>query len=130
MCDGTTAPADRSTQRSVNYVRTDLELVAAGWADLTDGTIHHPINRDENGDTFACGSGCLPWTNVKTDGTCRNGSICISGNRHCNGWTYGGGLCGTADGRKGDVSRTDFGWTDGSSGLCSSPAEKHYCIEQ
>lgn len=66
------------------YVLIDGTLVANNWDDLTDGTLQHPINLDENGDlrevdvwtgTLANGDGsefyCDDWTDdwIDTLGT-------------------------------------------------------------
>ncbi len=141
LCDGVTAPSDRSTKNTVPYKRTDGATIANNWTDLTDGGIQNAINRDESGS--GVGSPYLPWTYVQTNGTCDNESYLSPGSGPCpafsncpmqcannggnNGWTSSSGW---VQGSKGDVNSTGGGWTDGVTGLCSTPSERFYCIEQ
>ena len=144
LCDGVSSPATRSFHATVPYRRTDGALIANSWADLTDGNIASPINRTETGADVSATSPFLPWTYVTTAGTCDNetylspGSgpcpafancktICANNNSGSNGWTSSSGF---AQGSKGDVNATGSNWTDGVTGLCSTPGERIYCIEQ
>lgn len=143
LCDGITAPADRSLKASVPYRRTDGALIASNWADLTDGSLANPINRDQHGNDLSATSPFLPWTYVTSAGTCDDETYLSPGSGPCpafsncktncannganNGWTSGSGL---AQGSKGDINATNGNWTDGVTGLCSTPAERIYCIEQ
>lgn len=143
LCDGVTAPADRSVQATVPYRRTDGALIALDWADLTDGSLANPINRNEFGGDLSATSPFLPWTYVTSAGTCDNETYLSPGSGPCpafmncksncasdggnNGWTSSSGL---AQGSKGDINATNGNWTDGVTGLCSTPVERIYCIEQ
>jgi hypothetical protein len=143
LCDGVTAPANRSFHATVPYRRTDGALIANNWADLTDGSLANPINRTESGLNVSAASPFLPWTFVTTAGTCDNETYLSPGSGPCpafsncklncannggnNGWTSGSGF---AQGSKGDVNATNGNWTDGVTGLCSTPHERIYCIEQ
>ena len=65
------------------YVRVDDVKVAANWADLTDGTILHPIEADEQGGRpRSAGPGAIieVWTGTDGDGTLR------SAGQTCNDW--------------------------------------------
>ena len=143
LCDGVTAPADRSVRATVPYVRTDGALIAFNWTDLTDGEIANPINRDEFGTEVSWLVDSLPWTYVKPDGSCDDATYLSPGSGPCPAFSHcklncaeGGGNDGWtssslwAQGAKGDVNLTNTFWTDGVTGLCSSPNERLYCIEQ
>jgi hypothetical protein len=143
LCDGVTAPIDRSLHATVPYVRTDGGIIARGWTDLTDGFIDLPINRDEFGNDVSTLAPFLPWTNVTTSGACDRDEYVSPGSGPCpafskcplncaddganNGWTTSSLW---AQGAKGDVNFTDHNWTDSVTGLCSVPPERIYCIEQ
>lgn len=144
LCDGTDSPASRSNQHAVPYVRTDAAQIAASWADLTDGSISNPINRTENGTDVSGSAPFLPWTYVTTSGTCDNETYLSPGSGPCpafsncptncdnngsgtSGWDSSSGF---VQGSKGDINATGGLWTDGVTGLCSTPAERIYCIQQ
>jgi hypothetical protein len=143
ICGNAGAPATRSLHATVPYRRTDGSLIANNWADLTDGSLANPINRDEFGNNLSATCPCLPWTHVNPDGTCAGHTYLSPGSGPCpafqncprncandggnNGFTSSSGF---VQGDKGDFNRTDGGWTDSNSALCSTPAERIYCIEQ
>jgi hypothetical protein len=143
LCDGVTSPATRSFHATVPYRRTDGALIANSWTDLTDGSIANPINRSESGGDLSGTSPFLPWTFVTTAGTCDNETYLSPGSGPCpaftnckmncaknggnNGWTSSSGF---VQGSKGDINATNGNWTDGVTGLCSTPQERIYCIEQ
>src|SRR5262245_41794391 len=142
LCDGTIGPRSRSTHASVPYVGTNGALIAKNWADLTDGTLSNPINRNESGVQVSLGLDSLPWSYVRSDGECDDATYLSPGSgpcpafQHCKlncaepfraGWTSASPL---AQGGKGDVNQTNRFWTDGVTGLCSTPSERLYCIEQ
>jgi hypothetical protein len=68
--------AERLAHATVPYKRVDGSTVADDWADLTDGSLDHPINITEGGDTFVCSgvgpfsNGCV-WTSTEPDGSAR-----------------------------------------------------------
>ncbi|MCC6849252.1 MAG: hypothetical protein IT294_12185 [Deltaproteobacteria bacterium] len=143
LCALGASPATRSTHASVNYRRTDGALIANNWIDLTDGAIANAISRDEYGNDVSASAPFLPWTYVNTAGACDNETYLSPGSGPCpafsncptncandggsNGWTSSSGW---AQGSKGDINATNGNWTDGATGLCSTPAERIYCIEQ
>ena len=47
LSDTTNSPSTRFTHWPLGYVRVDGVMVASSWADLTDGSLTAPINRDE-----------------------------------------------------------------------------------
>ncbi len=99
--DGIKGPADRfDTAFSGVYELTDGAHVAKfGWVDLTDGDLHHSIDRDENNNAVTPVS---VWTNLNSLG----GKLAED---HCNGWTSG-----STDylGRLGVTSLADYHWTN------------------
>jgi len=128
LSDGTTSAASRFTHRELPYALVDDTIVAYGWDDLTDGSLLHPINLDENGNLVEE----TVWTN-----TTESGGIWGPVN-HCINWTseapgeFGGIGTGVATDEKWTVyiytfdGTLDEGWpcwdTDNPQGL--------YCFEQ
>lgn len=75
-------PSVRMTHFSGSYRLVDGTLIAMDWADLTDGTLAHPINLDQNGEMVSPPQVCEGhevWTNTKPDGT-------PFSNNDCGGW--------------------------------------------
>ena len=115
-------PAARMNHFPGPYRLIDGALVANGWADLTDGTLAHPIDLNEEGlpiaAVFVC-EGNEVWTNTKPDGTPRS-------NTDCDGWQQVTGISTT-----GRHSAVDQAWTQ--SGCiqvdCGSPLPI-YCVQQ
>jgi hypothetical protein len=142
LCDGSIGPRSRSSHSSVPYLTTDGGLIAKNWADLTDGSLARPINRDESGVQVSPVLDALPWSYVRADGECDDAVYISPGSGPCPafqrcklncaepfraGWTSASPL---AQGGKGDVNLSNGFWTDGVTGLCSVPKERIYCIEQ
>lgn len=146
LCDGRTAPATpgRCNQAGVPYLRTDGARIADDWANLTDGSLLlNSINRDEFGTAVVWFVDSLPWTYVTPWGTCDDATYLSPGFGPCpafhrcklncaddggdNGWTSDSLW---AQGAKGDVNLVTTFWTDGATGLCNTPKERIYCIEQ
>jgi hypothetical protein len=100
------------------------QLIANNWADLTDGTLAHPIDADESGDlpqlAGICG-GQEVWTNTRADGTPRTTT-------DCGGWTS---AAVSAESNAGEWTAADSSWTESGciSVTCSTPASI-YCFEQ
>jgi len=106
ISDETSNPANANTffqSASFYFLVTNLFVtftIAGDFADLTDGTIINPINRDENGDLV---SGNLNvWTNTNTDGTTFGiGSDCMNWNSNSP----------DNEAQVGDASATNNEWT-------------------
>ena len=106
-------PDSRFTKTN-RYVRTDGTLVASTWADLTDGTLLAPIDRDENGDPVSD----FIWTNVDSAGQQETATV------DCSEWNSAGG-----NGRVGSTSETDGDWTAISADSCAQQ-NRLYCFGQ
>ena len=115
LSTGSVNAKDRIPQAEYRLI-DGVTVVAVGKADLSDGSLLHAIDMDENGATV---SGPYAWMHT---GTIANGT---ARGWDCSGWTAGGvestwlGLCSLSDG----------GWTDWSSGSCDNNAHL-YCFEQ
>jgi hypothetical protein len=106
--------ASRLTRSNGPYERTDGVVVASNWADLTDGNLAAPINRDEIGAPVEAGV----WT-----GTAIDGASYTEGD--CDGFTNPSGgraLCGQSD------TGTES-WTEDYVPPCSSYL-RLYCLQQ
>ena len=112
-------PANRfgidATTSKGPYMLPDGTLVAMGWADLTDGTLAHAIDQDENGVTVM---GSAVWTNTKVDGT-------TFGVNDCGGWTMSAGVIKS---QVGYTTSADKAWTEVDTQFCSSAA-RIYCFQ-
>ncbi|MCB9594134.1 MAG: hypothetical protein H6719_15485 [Sandaracinaceae bacterium] len=75
------SPADRFDRTAGPYVRVDGSLVAADWADLTNGVLANLIEMDEHGDIVSDGG--LTWTGVTHEG------VPTEDGANCEGWTAG-----------------------------------------
>ena len=87
------------------------------WADLTDGTLQNPINRDENNTPVT--SPTVAWTNVTTAGA-------TEGTLDCVDWTsdFGGDI-----GAFGFSTNATSVWTDSGGNGCNMTFLL-YCFEQ
>lgn len=113
----TAEPLDRFNHgTSIPFKLLDGTTIADDWADLTDGSLDNPINRDQNNSAVA--SGQEVWTNVLTSGA-HDGAF------DCDGWTYSG-----ASGYRGEVGQVDSNWTDKSGTATCSIPKRLYCFQQ
>ena len=127
-----TSPAARFAKSSQQYVLVDGSVIANNWTDLTDGSIQHAINLDENG---AAASYSMVYSFTRIDGTHglfgSQSEDCYGGDCHCNGWTItatqGSPTPGSAVGRTGF---TDDDWTDYSFGNFCGGNFPIYCFQQ
>lgn len=117
LADGTGSPSTRFIQSSQPYELVDGTLVANNWADLTDGTLQNPINRDENGTTVSTPT--TVWTNVTTAGATDTAADCVD-------WTSDSG--GDSGGIGSSTSATSI-WTDLGGQGCNLTLLL-YCFEQ
>jgi len=121
--DDNTQPSTRFTHASVSYIRTDCAIVANNWADLTDGTILVPINRNESGGSITDGS--LVFTNTNPDGTRTSNE----GGFTCQNWTISDeGL----QANYGIISSSELGagWTATSTDHICNSQNYIYCFQQ
>ena len=126
LSDGGESAGERLEMSPLKYVMPNNFKVADNWADLTDGSLDLPINRDETGALLMVNP---PPTNCQANtakdaavwtGTLPNGMAAM----HCDSWTDGNAMMGQA----GLFNRSDMLWT-GCSFACDTVAHL-YCIEQ
>ena len=112
----TVSAASRLSHNNGSYVLTNGNKIADNWSDLTDGSINYPINVNETGALVAQ---TLVWTQTFSDGTAGPPAAA------CSNWTsnsLGADIVG-------DTTKTDGGWSNSSSNVCSS-THSLYCFEQ
>lgn len=126
ISDPTSSPSVRFARDGGAYIRIDKTLIARDWADLTDGTIAAPINRNERGQTVTFSTG-----GVLTGSTIVGSSATFSGgmtNTHCVGWASS---AGANMGTRGDGNQSSSNWTNASNAPCGGLAgTRLYCFEQ
>jgi hypothetical protein len=129
LSDTANGPATRFTHPTVPYVRTDGQIVANDWVDLTDGILTNTISLDESGVATPPTTDFV-WTNTTIAGTPRNqfaDPIADS----CADWTVGSNTQGGTMGRQ---TYTSSQWTayPGSSpcGLNIGLEMRLYCFQQ
>lgn len=105
----------QGTQSTGPYVMIDGTLIANSWADLTDGTIAHAIDRTELNTLY---TGAV-WTSTAPDGT-------FVGSVSCNGWTA---LGSNVTGLNGSATATTGPWTQAGGTFCNN-AFPLYCFQQ
>jgi len=113
---GTVSP-DTTFNKSMDpYVLVDNTKVADSYTDLTDGSLDHAIDLDENGNPV---SKIAVWTAVEGDGT----PLFFF---NCSEWTDttnpGGGFIGSSD-------ETDAKWTKFGLNACDNES-RLYCFQQ
>ena len=118
LSDDTGSPSTRFVQATVPYVRTDGTLIANNWADLTDGTLAAPLNRDESGTDIGSDS---VWSDTTTNGTLWEDF------RDCTQWTDG---TNASTGRIGGAGATNAGWTEAGGSDCGLFTARLYCFQQ
>lgn len=120
LSDSATSAASRLTHAVVPYVLPDGTVVADNWADLTDGSLAHPIDQDEEGlDIDPLFDNTQVWTATEADG-----SAGAAGN--CESWTSADD---TEEGGIGDATSTGATWSAADTTTCDDLA-RLYCIEQ
>lgn len=130
---------DRFTQSSQPYRLVNGTQVAADWADLTDGSLAHAINTDENGNPV--GSELRVWTNTTSSGQAWDNSTqcAVGGNPDIPGvWTWSCGApswtpgdCQFQSGKYGMANSTAADWTGAAASNIACSNQFHlYCFEQ
>ncbi len=104
------------TQGTVPYVLVDgTTQVADNWADLTDGTLDHVINKSETGGAI---TNKTVWTGTKKSGA--------AGATNCTGFTSLASNVTAVTGSTGSATAT---WTEGAAAGCNL-SYRIYCVEQ
>jgi hypothetical protein len=122
LSTATAGPASFMTHNPGPYILPGGEMVATSWADLTDGTLLRPIDRDQNGmpanPQFVCEGGEV-WTNTTIGGTPASAN-------DCTGWF---GLVGTS--QAGNLRFANTRWTNsGCTAVTCASDMQIYCFEQ
>jgi hypothetical protein len=107
-----------TTHSTFPYGLVNGNKVADDWYDLTDGSLDHAIDRDQNGNLV---TGTV-WTNTKTDGTVKYSTDTTT----CSSWTVHASIY---QGRYGLNSYTDTYWTDSAESYCNA-YYRLYCFQQ
>lgn len=120
------APEDRMYHAPTPYVRTDGVMVAKNWADLTDGTLTAPIDRNELGGMVPmlpgnCANYPPVYTNAGPDGSINDP------NTSCSDWTTTQGT--GAAGQLGPDGVNLGKWTKSCTIGCDTLAPI-YCVQQ
>lgn len=121
LSDTTGSPATRFNQLG-SFIRSDGFIVAFSWADLLDGEVGVPLNRQPDG-TEVTTAPLFAWTNTNTDGTATLGGV-----NSCSDWTS----TGTTAAPRGAIGNT-VNWTGGipsAFGSCTAPNGRLYCFQQ
>ena len=129
----------RFTQSSGPYVLVNGTKVADNWADLTDSSLDHAIDRTEN--DAAVGGETRVWTNTTTAGQAwDNGRHCAPGLSSdipgiwtwtCGAPSWTAGDCRFESGKYGQANSTSGSWTGTESSNTGCDQRFHlYCFEQ
>ena len=130
---------DRFTQSAGPYRLVGGTQVADDWADLTDGSLDHAIDRDEHGNPV--GQEARVWTNTTTDGHAwDNGRQCADGissdipglwTWSCGAPSWTAGDCRFQSGRYGLATSTSGSWTGTTTNNTGCDQRFHiYCFQQ
>ena len=124
LSDSQTSPSKFMSQSMYPYVKTNGELVASNWAELTSGTLKSPIDRNEFGLPAAmiadnpCGA-----ASVHSNTDAQGDPVSLTAN--CGNWKSTMGVS-----RWGNFLKTSDQWTDAcGEDYCNFKAPI-YCIEQ
>lgn len=116
LSTSTSNARDRIVHTSGNYVNPNGVVLAAGYAQLIDGSLDVAMNKDENGATVS--GGTLAWTSTAATGLWNGGNS-------CSGWTS------TASSLT-NVGRTDLvaspAWSVATNADCSGVGPYLYCF--
>lgn len=115
ISDNSGSPDAKHTHNPSRYQLVDGTVIADNWDDLTDGSIQHSINLDEDSHVY---NGSNVWTNTLQQGTTKSSSD------SCNNWS---GTSGSA--QTGYSTYSNERWTDYISRACSI-SYRLYCFQQ
>jgi hypothetical protein len=121
LSDSTTSPAARFTQSTGPYTRVNGTLIAANWADLTDGTLINGVSLDEFGNPV---TNAEVWTGTLSNGSPMGGAV----PNYCSDWTRNDAAfpytyVGTSD-------ASTASWTTVYVQFCNRSFLRLYCFEQ
>lgn len=122
LSTGSEPAATRLSQSAAPYALVNGTVIALNWADLTDGSLQNPINRNEFGNTVGSPEFAHSYSSISGqpyDGT--GGSPF-----YCNLWSNATTSNYT---RYGNINSTDANWTDTNWAYCNV-AYRLYCFEQ
>ena len=115
LSDSSTDAKDRIPS-SIPFKTVDGTVIATDRANLIDGSIDNPINKDEGGNLV---SSEKVWTGTSEFGIQKD-------SQHCIDWTSNSP---TPDkGRKGDTGETDKKWTEDGEENCDQ-SRRLYCFQ-
>ncbi len=116
LSDSRSSPVSRFVTRDARYVLVDGTAIASSWADLTDGSLAHGIDRSADGTPITDGV----WTATLVDGTGAGfGTYCDDWSSTQKTPTY-----------LGFTSGTDEFWTYAPLPTDCSDGARLYCFEQ
>jgi hypothetical protein len=115
LSDSGTSPAARFTRNAAPYLLVDGTQVADNWGDLTDGSLDHAIDLDQDG---LAALAPVVWTGTRVDGT--------ADPLTCTDWTSTSFLDA---GMAGLTGFADNNWTNNLGAPCAFAAHL-YCFEQ
>jgi hypothetical protein len=127
------SPSVRFAKSEVPYALMDGTIIAANWADLTDGELQAPISQTELSGSPNYGPSVWSFTRVNaTPGLFDNPNhVCYGTNCHCNGWTstqtQGYNKPGSAVGQ---WAKPNDDWTDYSFANACASKRGLYCFQQ
>ena len=125
IADGTSSPSTTFTRCQSPYELVDETLVADNWEDLTDGTIKHPINKDEYGTELTLAPTSV-WTNTVAAGTPARTTLDTT----CRAWGALDPPYATDHADTGSYGASTAAWTHTGGWLYCSIHLHLYCFEQ
>jgi Protein of unknown function (DUF1554) len=120
LSDSTASPGTRFARAETPYQLVEGTTVAAGWTQLTSGTLTARISKDQQGHD-------LPADNIVWTGTSPTGDS--FGRSACSDWTDDTIDTGLVVGTVGHTSFSDNRWTDLGTTACPRISQL-YCFQQ
>ena len=119
LSDGKDSPDTRFVKATVPYVLPDGTMIAKDYADLTDGSIMHPINMEATGKPLGTQ---YTWTGTKSDGTSAGEWLT------CNNWKAD--PLGNFHGTGGRTERADSLWSNRIARVGCERRHRLWCFQQ